>query len=228
MSGHEALRRRNAEIVERLATADEVERGGLVQELAVTNLGVARSIARRYARGSGFVPDIEQVACVALVRAAHDFDATRGHDFLAYAIPCMTGAVKRYFRDLAWSVRPPRDVQMAHTTIEDHADHVIDGVLIESCFRPRSLDAPGIGGAPPIGATIADVDDRTWDCADARLLLWPALRTLSPRAQWILHRRFVEGRTQQEIADELGVRQFHISRLLGRYLRELRERLTAA
>jgi RNA polymerase sigma-B factor len=80
----------------------------------------------------------------------------------------------------------------------------------------------------PLRDLVADDADRTWEQAEARLLLWPHLRALPPRAQHVLHQRFVEDRTQQEIAEELGVSQVQVSRLLTRYVGELRLRLADA
>ena len=225
---HLDRRSRTAELVEALSTAEPAERPALVEELAVTNMPVARAIARRYAGRSQFGADLEQVAYLALVRAAQDYDVARGHDFLAYAVPCITGAVKRFFRDSAWVVRPPRRVQEHHQRTRDTGDHVVDGLHLRTCLRPRSLDAPNAGSVVPVGVTLVDEADRTWEQTEARLLLAPHLRAMPPQARRVLHRRFVEDRTQQEIADELGVSQYQVSRLLTRYLRELRERLSAA
>jgi RNA polymerase sigma-B factor len=219
---------RNAELVSRLAAAVGAERYALVEELALVNMEVARSIARRYGGRSDFLADLEQAAYLALVQAARDFDASRGHEFLAYGVSCMTGAMKHFFRDAAWVVRPPRPVQKRHSDQRGLSDHVADGVQVESCFRPWSLDAPTPGDGAPLGELLTDDADRSWEQAEARLLLWPHLRALPPRAQQVLHQRFVEDRTQQEIADELGVSQVHVSRLLTRYVGELRDRMTEA
>ena len=102
----QGLRDRNAALVAQLAAAAPEERDALVERLTVANMAVARSVARRYARRTDFGPDLEQVAYLALVRAARDYEPERGYEFLAYAIACITGAVKRYFRDSAWMVRP--------------------------------------------------------------------------------------------------------------------------
>ena len=222
------IRARNAEIVSRLKRAEEGEQLALIHELVLNNLEVARSIARRYATGTSFSADVEQTANLALVTAARDFDVARGCEFLAYAVPCITGAVKHYFRDYAWMVRPPRSVQNAHMkTQEDRTLHAVSGVAVETCFRPRSLDQPLSSDGPSLAATMAFPDDSTWERAEARLLLAPHLRKLSPRARQVLHLRFVEDRTQEEIGEILGVTQFHVSRLLRRYLSELRDAIPA-
>jgi RNA polymerase sigma-B factor len=198
----------------------------VLHELVLANLDVAGAIARRYTGRSGFGDDLEQAANVALVKAARDFVPDRGHDFLAYAIPCMTGAVKRFFRDSAWTVRPPRPVQERHVEHRGLSRHVADGIEVETCIRPWRLDVPAPGDEVPLGAMLVDPRDQTWELAEIRLDLWQQLRQLSPRARQILHLRFVEDLTQQEIADRLGVSQYHVSRLLARYLGELRARMT--
>src|SRR5918998_6187736 len=109
--GPDQRRVRNRELIDRLAAAGPRDREKVLEELVLANLEVARSIARRYAGRSKIGSDLEQVAYLALVQSARDFDVSRGREFLAYAIPCMAGAVKHHFRDFAWVVKPPRDVQ---------------------------------------------------------------------------------------------------------------------
>ena len=224
----QALRDRTATIVAELARSAPADRGEIVERLVVANMAVARSVARRYTRRTDLGADLEQVAYLALVRAAQDYDPARGYEFLAYAIPCVTGAVKRYFRDSIWVVRPPRRVQVQHQAHLHWDEHVADGVAVETCFRPRSLDISQAGDSVPLGSTLVDPSDRTWETTEARLLLAPHLDALPERARRVLHLRFVEDRTQQEIADELGVSQMHVSRLLRRYVGELRARMTDA
>jgi RNA polymerase sigma-B factor len=222
------LRTRNAELVVQLAVAQGPERKALIDRLALNNMRVAKSIAGRYGGRSEFRHDLEQVACLALVRAALDFDAGRGHEFLAYAVPCITGAVKRYFRDSAWVIRPPRPVQERHSASSTGTEHVADGVQVETCFRPWSLDVPPPGDLAPLGETLADGTDQTWEQSEARLLLEPHLRALPLRAQQVLYLRFYEDHTQQEIADTLGISQYHVSRMLSRYVEELRATMANA
>lgn len=221
-------RARNAALTAQLQQAGNAERGGIIDALVLGNLDIARSVARRYAGRSGFGQDLEQIASLALVRAAQEFDAARGVEFLAYAMPCVRGAVKHYFRDSAWVVRPPRDVQQHHVAERGVTDHLADGVHVESCFRPWSLDAPMPGDETPLGAVLEDDADRSWERVEDRLVLWPELSSLPPRARRIIYLRFFEDRTQQQIADELGMTQFHVSRLLSRHLAELRAKMAGA
>lgn len=219
------LSARNAALVDQLVAADPAERDGLVEQLVVANMPVARAIAKRYTGRSGFGPDLEQAACLALVRAAQDFDPARG-PFLPYAVACMSGEVRRFYRDSAWVIRPPRPVQARHREVEGRDQHVRDGVVIESCFRPRSLDQPLPGTLVPLGSSIPDDDAR--EQMENRLLLETLLRALTPRARRILHLRFFEDLTQQEIGAQLGIHQVQVSRLLAQHLQELRVLIDAA
>src|SRR3954468_6727166 len=93
------------------STDDERERAALRAEVVVLNMGVARAIAHRYRQRGLAEDDLVQAAYVGLVKAVNGFDPSHERDFLSYAVPTVTGEVKRYFRDFGWSVRPPRRVQ---------------------------------------------------------------------------------------------------------------------
>jgi RNA polymerase sigma-B factor len=90
---------------------DDPRREDLRTELVELHIPIARFIARKYARGSEPVQDIEQAAMLGLVKAMNRFDPARGTPFLAYAMPTMTGEVKRHFRDRTWGLRMPRRLQ---------------------------------------------------------------------------------------------------------------------
>ncbi len=243
---------RTAELLTRLGTTpDEEERQRLVDELVVVNLGVAHAIAMRY-RNRGISPDdLEQVARLGLVKAAHAFDPERQNDFLAYAVPTIRGEVRKHFRDHGWTVRPPRRIQelqsriMAAATeltqslgrsprpseIARHLDadveEIHEALSADGCFSPSSLDRKVSDDEN--SAALGDLlpaDDNDQEAAEARLMLAPVVRRLSERDQLILHLRFFKGWTQDEIAQEIGVTQMHVSRLLSRILEELRSGLS--
>jgi RNA polymerase sigma-B factor len=232
-------------LLERAKECGPAERSRLLDEVIVSNMTVAKSIARRY-RGRG-VPaeDLEQVACLALVRAADRYDPTKADDFLTFAVPTIQGEVKRYFRDHGWVVRPPRAVQEAQALINRHLmradgrDHtpaelaeqldlplsVVDAALqAQGCFSPVSLDQPRDDGEPGGERLVAGDSFQEYEAAEARVLLRSLTRELRPRDRLILYLRFVEGRTQAEIGEELGVTQMQVSRLLTRILDEMRRR----
>lgn len=228
---------------------DPDHRRRALDDVVVLNMEVARSVAARYSRRGIPTEDLEQVAYAALVRAARDFDPDRATDFLAYAVPTMRGEVKRHFRDHGWVVRPPRRVQESYAEIAStrarlqqdvgrdpshaeiaaalgvEASDVEETAAADGCFSPASLDRPiGDGSTTTLG-DLLPAPENELEAAEARLVLWPVLRRLSRRDRMILRLRFWEGRTQQEIGEQLGVTQMQVSRLLSRILGELREAL---
>jgi RNA polymerase sigma-B factor len=247
-------RRRTEEALVEAATASPDRRRALLDEVVEINMGVARSVASRYFRRGIDQDDILQVAYVALTRAARDFDAGRHRDFLAYAVPTMRGEIKKHFRDHGWTVRPPRRIQemqqrisaceseLVHalgrsprpSEIADHlgadVDDVVEALGSDGCFTPSSLDRPVAGQDGSTAVSLADLLgdlDPDQPAAEARATLAPVVRRLKERDRRILFLRFFEDRTQQEIADELGVTQMQVSRLITRIMRDLRRDLGA-
>ena len=102
--------RTRALFAESLACGPE-RRSVLLDEIVTLHMGVARSIAVRYRDRGVALDDLIQVAYLGLTKAARGFDPEHGGTFLAYAVPTITGEVRRYFRDHAWQVRPPRRIQ---------------------------------------------------------------------------------------------------------------------
>jgi RNA polymerase sigma-B factor len=230
-------------------TDDDVERSRLLEEVVLLNIGPARRLARRYAGRGVAVEDLEQVAYTALVLAARRFDPAYGSEFLAYAATCIRGELRKHFRDHAWMVRPTRQVQELQPRInaaredlgqemgrsprpQELADHlgveldvVIEALAADGCFAPSSLDRPfGEDGSATLAESLPAESDE-WQAVEARLLLEPLVARLDERDRRIVELRFVHERTQQEIADDIGVTQMHVSRLLRRILTELREQL---
>jgi RNA polymerase sigma-B factor len=216
------------------------ERQRLVDELIEANVAMARSMAARY-RNRGI--DLE------LTKAAQRFDASAGHDFLSYAVPTIRGELRRHFRDAGWVIRVPRRVQDLQARIRRaqpdlearlgrsprpselaahlgaDLDDVVEALAASGCFRPASIDSPTGNGTD----TIADLlgwDDTDLASVEARLVLGTAVSRLSEREQRILQWRFVDERTQQEIADLVGLTQAQVSRILTRVLARLRTGLT--
>ncbi len=238
---------RTTELLVRAKHAPEPERRDLLAEVVVAHLGLADSLARRYGNRGEDEQDLIQVARVGLVEAAQRFDPDRG-SFVAFAIPTMTGHIKRHFRDHGWTIRPPRRLQdlQAQTNqawselsqtlghppavqeIADYLHHPAEDIseaqLAGSCYQLASLDTPLSGRSEGAGTMDgADVDE--FALVDGLVSLRPLYRSLTAEQRRVLFLRFVEGRTQQEIARELKVSQMHICRLLARTLRELRDKM---
>jgi RNA polymerase sigma-B factor len=218
--------------------------------VVLLHLDVAESIARRYRNRGIPHDDLVQVASLGLVKAAHGFDPERSDNFLSYAVPTMLGEVKRFFRDHAWIVRPPRRVQelqaqvtvstaelqqatgrtpsaeeVAARTGADPAD-VREALLADHCYSPASLDRE----TTEDGATLVDLlgtGEPGFSRAEAVTTLQPLCEKLPPRDRQILYLRFFHEWTQARIAEELQVTQMQVSRLLRRILDDLRKQLTA-
>jgi RNA polymerase sigma-B factor len=218
-----------------------------LDELIRLNMPVARSIAYRYRSRGIAVEDLEQVAYVALVRVARSYDHSAGHDFLSYAVPSIRGEVRRHFRDIGWMVRPPRRVQelqsriastesglaseLGHPPTPDELasaldaseDDIVEAMAANGCFAPTSLDQMvHDDGAGSLGDRLG-AEEPGLASAEARVLLAPALRRLCERDRFIVRKRFFAQHTQQEIADEIGVTQMQVSRLLARICKDLRQ-----
>lgn len=249
----EARQRETTEIVVKLQECtDPAEEKRLRQQLVVVNVPVATSIALRYRARGEAVEDLVQAAHLGLVKAVNGFDPERGRDFLAYAVPTISGEVKRHFRDQGWDIRPPRRVQELRSEVE-HAsseltqvlgrsprlseiakhlgvneDDVVECIASADLYHVHSLDAP-VGGAEDlnVGDTLGDVDPLLGQIDDV-LSVRPLLDKLSPRDRRILALRYFSGWTQQQIADDVGVTQMQVSRLITKALRRLREGLEAA
>jgi RNA polymerase sigma-B factor len=241
--------RRHAETNRLLRRAAEVtdaaERRRLIDQAVLLNLEVARTVARRFRNRGVSDDDLEQIAGLALVRAAYRFEPGKAEDFLTFAIPTIRGELKRYFRDHAWAVRPPRRVQEVQAALlgsgldlslgaEELAKRldlplgdVREGLGARGCFSPRSLDAPPPDHRPGTSLDQLVAPDDALEAVEARLILRTLTRELEPRERLILYLRFVEDRTQQEIGDEIGVTQMQVSRLLADILARMRTRLAA-
>ena len=234
-----------------LPSAEPSHRSELIEEVVLLHLPIADAIAARYAGRGVAAEDLVQVARLALVRAAHGFRPELATDFLSYAVPSVRGAVKRHFRDSAWTVRPPRRVQEAQLvlnagrpalvqqlgrepTVAEAAaalgldeETVLEAVTVDSCFSPDSLDRPvdtdGEGTLELIGCLGAE--DPGYLLCDQRTMLSPLIEALPARDRLVLHLRFVQGLTQSEVGQHIGVTQMQVSRILSRLLGHLRDGL---
>jgi len=240
----------SSRLLERAAQeTDPVERKRLQDEVVVLHMGLARAIAARY-RGRGIADDdLTQAAAMALLKAARNFDPTRGVEFLSYAVVTMKGEVKRQFRDYGWMVRPPRPIQKLQADVSradselTHQlgrspkvtevaaylgvaeDDVLEALSADGCFTPTSLDTPvGSEGSGVLGELIPG-EDSAMSEAEARVMLTPAVRALPEREREVLYLRFFKQQTQAQIAEEIGVTQMQVSRILSRVLVKLRGQL---
>jgi RNA polymerase sigma-B factor len=242
---------RTASALEEAHDAVGDERQHLLDYVVQINMGVARSVASRYQRRGIDEDDLLQVAYLALTRAARDFDTGRHKDFLSYAVPTIRGELKKHFRDHGWTVRPPRRQETQARIAAGEAelfqglgrsptpselaahlgadlDDVIEALGADGCFTPTSLDRPITRSDDAATGTLGDLlggTDADQPAAEARVALAPVVRRLKERDRRILFLRFFEDCTQQEIAEEIGVTQMQVSRLIARIMRDLRRDL---
>jgi RNA polymerase sigma-B factor len=237
-----------AELVE--LNPDSPRRDQLRDRLVTAHLPLAHHIARRFSHRGEPRDDLEQVASVGLIHAVDRFEPERGSDFLSFAVPTITGEVRRYFRDHAWAMRVPRRLKDLHVTIgsamsvlsQQHGraptvselaeylnlsrEQVLEGLEAASGYRTGSLDSLlDTEGAGTLLEEIVGTADAELGRVEYRTTLAPLLDRLPERECTILKLRFFAGLTQSEIAQQIGLSQMHVSRLLSRTLARLREQL---
>ena len=208
---------------------------------------LARSLALRFNNRGESVDDLIQVAAVGLIKSVDRFDPERGIEFAGFAIPTIIGEIKRHFRDRTWDIRVPRRLQemrlrinqasseltttLGRTpTVADLARHlecdeeqIIEGLEAGFAYSAVSLSTP-LGGSDS-GAELADtlgMEDADFETTELRVALGPALNKLDARERKIISLRFFGNLSQAQIAEQIGVSQMHVSRLLTKTLAKLR------
>jgi RNA polymerase sigma-B factor len=219
---------------------------GLRDELVLEHIGLARALARRYAGRGESLDDIQQVAMMGLVKAVDRFDPDRGLAFTTFAVPTITGEIKRHFRDRTWSTRVPRGLQelalRLGTTVRTLSQElgrspsvaeiaealsvdeeaVLEAMEVSRSYRAASLDAPAQDDAGRSrGEDALGRVDQGFESVERRMTVDHLLGTLSERDRTIIVLRFFGNKTQSEIAAEIGISQMHVSRLLARALERL-------
>jgi RNA polymerase sigma-B factor len=230
-----------ATFVEFASTRDPRIRDRLVED----HLGLAYQLALRFANRGETQDDLVQVASLALINAVDRFDPDRGFEFSTFATRTVLGELKRHFRDKGWAVRAPRRVQELYLELGAAADSlaqelghpptvlelaertgateeaVLEAMEAGQGYRATSIEAPDRQDGT-IASRLGDVDAGFAGTEDHQDLE-KALQTIPERERTILRLRFVDGLTQSEIADRIGVSQMHVSRLLTASIAHLRE-----
>src|SRR5436305_6388323 len=220
------------------------------EELVNRFLPLARNLARRYAGAREPFDDLLQVASLGPVKAIDRFDVERGAAFSSFAVPTILGELKRYFRDLGWSVHvqcgaqdQALKVQVAHErlttktgrppTVNELAEYlelsvedVLDALETAAAHHSTSLGAPREDRSSGESGSLVDVfgeEDSRYELVDETVTISVAARELSARERRGLALRFVNDMTQTEIANEIGVSQMQVFRSLRRALNRLRD-----
>jgi len=239
-------------LLERYAALDpdDPERDELRDQLVRGYLPVAQHIARRFANRGEPLDDLVQVATVGLINAINRFSPERGSDFFSFAVPTISGEVRRHFRDLGWSMRVPRRLKDMHVSINSVVSElsqrlgraprpseiaerlgvpvgeVLEGLEASEAYRSSSLDEmlSSEHGSATVGELVGQADAELARI-DFQQSLRPLLAELAERERTIVLLRFFGNMTQTQIAEHVGISQMHVSRLLTQTLDRLRSRL---
>jgi RNA polymerase sigma-B factor len=220
------------------------------EKLVRRYLPLARHVARRF-RGGDAADDLFQVASYALVKAVDKFDPGRGLAFSSYAVPTISGELKRHARDTGWGIHVPRGLQERSLAVERTVasltasegrspttariakelglttEEVLEAIDAGANHTLESLDTPLSSSEADSASRIEQVggEDRRYGLVEDVHALAPVLRTLPDRERTMLMLRFGEEMPQAEIARHLGVSQMQVSRMLRRTLDGLAERV---
>ncbi|MDF3051027.1 MAG: polymerase, sigma 28 subunit, Sig subfamily [Pseudonocardia sp.] len=227
---------------------DHPDRPKLRDKLVTGYLPVVQHIARRFAGRGEPVDDLEQAGTVGLLNAVDRFEPDRGIDFLSYAVPTITGEVRRHFRDRTWSMRVPRRLKDLQSSINGAVgplsqqlgraprpseiaahlgiatEEVVEGLDAQQAYRSSSLDELVSGADTTLTETLGTADAEL-EKVEYRQTLAPLLDELPERERTILVLRFFGNMTQTQIADRVGISQMHVSRLLAQTVGNLRRRM---
>src|SRR6478736_1635267 len=253
LTGIELTRKRSAELFVLLRDEDssEASRASARERLVHLHLPLVEHCARRFRNRGEPLEDLVQVGTIGLIKSVDRFDTERGVEFSTYATPTIIGEIKRYFRDKGWAIRVPRRLQELRMQIGSataeltqslgrsptprelagaigcSVEEIIEGIESSNAYSTLSLDASD-DGEDGGAATMLDaigVEDIGLEHVEIRESIKPLLDRLAPREKKILLLRFFKNMTQSQIAEEIGVSQMHVSRLLNRTLDQLRASL---
>jgi RNA polymerase sigma-B factor len=219
------------------------------EQLIEQYMSLVRSLARRYAYRGEQLDDLVQIGAIGLIKAIDRFDLDRGVELTTYATPNIIGEIKRHFRDRGWSVRVPRGLQelniqlsrlLEELTVQlgrsptipelAKAAGVTDEEVLEALESGRaysSLSLSGSGSQDEEGGGLDPLEsigteEPRYEISEGLADLAPGFRALDDRERRILHLRFFEGLTQSQIAQQVGISQMHVSRLIRRSLEKIR------
>jgi RNA polymerase sigma-B factor len=221
------------------------------EQLIEQYMSLVRSLARRYSYRGEQLEDLVQIGAIGLIKAIDRFDLDRGVELTTYATPNIIGEIKRHFRDKGWSVRVPRGLQELNVqlsrlveqltvqlsrspTIPELAkaagveeEQVLEALESGRAYTSLSLSVGGGGGddddLDPLESL--GTEEHQYEVSEDRAVLAPGFKALDERERKILQLRFFDGLTQSQIAQQVGISQMHVSRLIRRSLEKIREEI---
>lgn len=231
------------EVVARFTAYRETGDRSLRNALVAEHRSLADALARRYANRGEPLDDLEQVAMLGLVKAVERFDPSKGIPFAGFAVPTITGELRRHFRDHTWAVKVHRRAKDLHVrmpavadrlrvelgraatpaelaeALDVDLDEVLDALDAGTAYRSASTDTTEGSTAASHAMQRHDRDEGS--AADDRVLLASLLAELSDRDRTIIGLRFFEDLSQSEIAERVGMSQVHVSRILRRAMADM-------
>jgi RNA polymerase sigma-B factor len=223
------------------------------EQLIEQYMSLVRSLARRYSYRGEQLDDLVQIGSIGLIKAIDRFDLSRSVELTTYATPNIIGEIKRHFRDRGWAVGGARgrhelNVKLSKLVEQLTVQHgrsptipelakaagVEEEEVLEALESGRAYTALSLsaGGAQEDGEeldpleTLGDIEHQ-YEVSENRAVLAPGFRVLDERERAILHLRFFEGLTQSQIAQQVGISQMHVSRLIRRALEKIRAEIAA-
>ena len=224
------------------------------EKLIEQYMSLVRSLARRYSYRGEQLEDLVQIGAIGLIKAIDRFDLDRGVELTTYATPNIIGEIKRHFRDKGWSVRVPRGLQELNVqlsrlvesltvqlgrspTIPElaKAAGVEEESVLEALESGRAYSSLSLSVGSGGGDGDEDLDpmesigteEHQFEVSEDRAVLAPGFRVLDERERKILQLRFFDGLTQSQIAQQVGISQMHVSRLIRRSLEKIRDEIAA-
>jgi RNA polymerase sigma-B factor len=224
---------------------------GAREQLIERYMSLVRSLARRYAYRGEQLDDLVQIGAIGLIKAIDRFDIERGVELTTYATPNIIGEIKRHFRDKGWSVRVPRGLQELNVQVSKlieqltvqlgrsptipelaKAAGVEEEQVLEALESGRAYSSVSLstGGGSDEDGELDPLEslgsiEHEYEVSEDRAVLAPGFKVLDERERKILHLRFFSGLTQSQIAEEIGISQMHVSRLIRRSLEKIREEI---
>jgi RNA polymerase sigma-B factor len=223
------------------------------EQLIERYMSLVRSLARRYSYRGEQLDDLVQIGAIGLIKAIDRFDLDRGVELTTYATPNIIGEIKRHFRDKGWSVRVPRGLQELNVQVSKlieqltvqlgrsptiaelaEAAGVEEEAVLEALESGRAYSSVSLstgasddeGELDPLESLGSE--EHEYEVSEDRAVLAPGFKVLDERERRILHLRFFRGLTQSQIADQIGISQMHVSRLIRRSLEKIREEIAEA
>jgi RNA polymerase sigma-B factor len=224
------------------------------EQLIEQYMSLVRSLARRYSYRGEQLEDLVQIGAIGLIKAIDRFDLERGVELTTYATPNIIGEIKRHFRDRGWSVRVPRGLQELNVQLSKLVEQltvqlsrsptipelakaagVEEEEVLEALESGRAYSSLSLSQGSGGGEDDDDLDpleslgteEHQYEVSEDRAVLAPGFAVLDDRERTILHLRFFEGLTQSQIAQQVGISQMHVSRLIRRSLEKIRDEIAA-